>query len=212
MSRLTTTIAILAVLMLWEPLIAAPNTFWGGSIPGLLLQVNQNTSQVNQKTSQNFGQVSSSTKANRVVHDIRLKQDNFFRGQLPPDAFPKSERQVRIRFFRNNRLIAETKADSKGRFTLRYLPTGTGVLAVSAKGATKICFCRLWSPGTAPPLRINPNEPKTSVTARAQGLHVFPSMSFQQVATTLGVVGGAIATPVMWHNIQQDHKAPISGS
>lgn len=196
MSRLVAIITILAVLISWEPLVAVPPVT-SSATPPLAEEV-------------------------QAVHDIELKSGHFFRGQLPGDAFPQSRQGVWVRFFKENRLIAETRTDRQGRFTLRYLPTGTGVLAVSEGQVTKACFCRLWAPGTAPQ-KPDPglNTPTTTLQsrastppliARAQGFHVFPVMSFKQVATVVGVVGGAIAVPVIWHNIEQDHKSPVSGS
>ena len=156
-------------------------------------------------------QATRSPQASAMVHDVHLKSDNCFRGQLPPEEFSESRQGVLIRFYHGDHLIAETKTDRLGRFTLRYLPPGTGTLVVSVNGTAKACFCRLWAPGTSPPVS-QAKQKETNLTTRAQNLHVFPTMSFQQVASVAGVVGGAVATPIVWHNIQQDHKAPVSAS
>ncbi|MGD9128253.1 MAG: hypothetical protein PVH19_12825 [Planctomycetia bacterium] len=196
-------IATLAVLIMWEPLVAAPPA--PAAAPAGVSAPQQQAGQNPRPRPQ----------PQRVVHDIQLKTGYAFRGQLPPDVLARLQRKkgIWIRFYYKNRLIAETRTDELGRFSLQYLPTGPGMLMVGRGKQAKICLCRLWAPGTGPQ-SANANKQQQAApntVARSQNLHVFPTTSFKEVATAVGVVGGAVGTPLIWHNIQQDHKAPVSG-
>ena len=216
MSRLgVVMIVISAVLVSREPLFAAPPVQAVVQPPA---PTSHSAAMPMRYPNQAMPQASR-PQPQRVVYDLQLKKGNIFRGRLPDDLLAQWRRKegIRIRFFdRKNRLIAETRTDRWGQFSLYYLPAGTGTLMVGSGQTAKVCFCRLWTPGTAPPASNNANPrsagPPSSSVARGQNFHAFPTMSFKEVATVAGVVGGAVGAPLIWHNIQQDHKAPVSGS
>jgi hypothetical protein len=76
-------------------------------------------------------------------------------------------------------------------------------------------FYRLWAPATAPPLaetslRVPWSHAGGVSVIRGQRPTVFPITDLRQATAIAGITAGAIATPVIYHNLQMDHQAPRS--
>ncbi len=148
-----------------------------------------------------------------VAADVVLQPGGVLQGVLAPShshpASGPSLKGVRVALLRDGKLVAETKTGKSGRFTVSSLSGGKYVVAVMHQGYVHWHLHRLWSPGTSPP--------KASALARitlkegiVRGQGPLPAVSFSEAALMAGVVVGAVAAPVIYHNAQQSNRVPAS--
>lgn len=116
---------------------------------------------------------------------------------------------ARVAILREGRLVAEVRSDSQGRFAVSKLQGGVYAMAVAGERGVEWTFCRAWSPGAAPP--------KAGGVARValgdgvlRGQGPLPSVKFSEAALMAGVVVGAVAAPIIYHNAQKSNRVPAS--
>ena len=147
--------------------------------------------------------------------DVALHQGGVLRGVVlspPPSPDPKTTTAtpgVRVVLIQGGKAIAEARPDTQGRFTVSGLRGGSYVIAVAGPQGTTSSAIRAWTPAAAPPkatslVQIAPGRN----TIRAQG--PVPAVSFSEAALVAGVVTGAVAAPVIYHNSQQSNRVPAS--
>ena len=114
-----------------------------------------------------------------------------------------------VAILREGRLVAEVRSDSQGRFAVSKLRGGVYAMTVAGEGGVEWTFCRAWSPGAAPPkagqiARVALGEG----VVRGQG--PLPAVKFSEAALMAGVVVGAVAAPIIYHNAQKSNRVPAS--
>ncbi|MBN1911660.1 MAG: hypothetical protein JW818_18100 [Pirellulales bacterium] len=143
-----------------------------------------------------------------LVQDIALRPGGVMRGRLVGD--PNEVASVagrRILLIHQGQVLGETISDEQGRFLLQRLPSGIVELMLDSPDQPRRLFCRLWAPGTAPAgfaheLAVSTTQPVI------RGQNPFLTMGFPNAATWAGIATGAVAAPVIYHNLQQQYKAP----
>jgi hypothetical protein len=110
---------------------------------------------------------------------------------------------------RDGKVVAETRTEQAGRFAVSHLRGGKYVLAVTRADREQWSFYRVWTPKAAPPkanavARLVPGEG----IVRGQG--PLPAVSFSEAALMAGVVAGAVAAPIIYHNAQKSNRIPAS--
>ncbi len=162
-------------------------------------------------------QAASSSKghaASRViVPDVVLQPGGVLQGAVFSGASTSGpERAVagaRVALVREGKTVAETISDPFGRFAVSHLRGGKYVIVIAGKNGLEWSLHRVWTPNAAPP--------KASAVARVvlgrglvRGQGPLPSLSFPEAALMGGVVVGAVAAPIIYHNAQQSNRVPAS--
>lgn len=128
----------------------------------------------------------------------------------PPS--PKGDNAVanlRVALLHNGHAMALTRTDRSGRFALTNLSPGRYQVLVDTPKSATCLTCRVWAPSSAPPTaRHSVDLMLGEGIVRGQG--PFPILSFPQAAALTGVVGGAIAAPVIYHNVKTANRGPSS--
>ena len=116
---------------------------------------------------------------------------------------------LRVALVRDGRAVALTKTDQSGRFALSNLSQGLYQVVVDGPGSPSRRTCRVWSPSSAPPTARDKVEMILGEEViRGQG--PFPILSFPQAAAIAGVAAGAIAAPIVYHNVRSANRGPAS--
>ena len=116
---------------------------------------------------------------------------------------------LRVALVRDGRAVALTKTDQSGRFALSNLSQGLYQVVVDGPGSPSRQTCRVWSPSSAPPTARDKVEMMLGEqVVRGQG--PFPILSFPQAAAIAGVAAGAIAAPIIYHNVRTANRGPAS--
>ena len=140
------------------------------------------------------GQASSGT---RIVRNLPLQQA------------ASSVANLRVALVRDGRAVALTRTDRSGRFALRNLSQGLYQVVVDGPGSPSRRTCRVWDPSSAPPnARASVEMMLGEGIVRGQG--PFPILSFPQAAAITGVAAGAIAAPIIYHNVRSANRVPAS--
>ena len=127
----------------------------------------------------------------------------------PGGAGPKAVANLRVALMRDQRAVAITRTDQSGRFAISNLSEGLFQVVVDSPGGPNRQTCRVWAPSSAPPsARTHLNMMLGEGVVRGQG--PFPILSFPQAAAVTGVVAGAIAAPVIYHNVRSANRGPSS--
>lgn len=159
------------------------------------------------------GKAVASRGRSLVVADVALGAGGVLRGVLLSSRDVQGARVPapgsRVTLLREGRLVAEVRTDSQGRFAVSNLRGGTYAMAVAGEEGLEWTFCRAWSPGAAPPragqvARVALGEG----VVRGQG--PLPSVKFSEAALMAGVVVGAVAAPIIYHNAQKSNRVPAS--
>ena len=116
---------------------------------------------------------------------------------------------LRVALVRDGRAVALTRTDQSGRFALRNLSQGQYEIVVDGPGSPSRRTCRVWVPSSAPP------SARASVEmilgeGIVRGQHPFPILAFPQVAAVAAVAAGAIAAPIVYHNVRTANRGPAS--
>ena len=109
-------------------------------------------------------------------------------------------------FYGRNKSAAAA-VDSHGRFAFRGVRPGVYELR-TGDGAVS-CICRAWNSKAAPPqaagtLRWNP------YAATVRGQFPVPFTNFGNTVAVGGLVGGAIAAPIIYNNAKKQNKIPAT--
>jgi hypothetical protein len=116
---------------------------------------------------------------------------------------------LRVALLREGRAVAITRTDQSGRFALRNLSQGLYQVVVDGPGSPSRRTCRVWGPSSAPPTaRASVDMMLGEGIVRGQG--PFPILSFPQAAAITAVAAGAIAAPVIYHNVRTANQGPSS--
>ena len=116
---------------------------------------------------------------------------------------------LRVALVRDGRAVALTRTDRSGRFALRNLSPGQYQVVVDGPGSPSRRACRAWAHSSAPPTaRAGVDIVLGEGIVRGQSL--FPILSFPQTAAIAGVAAGAIAAPIIYHNVQTANRGPAS--
>lgn len=110
--------------------------------------------------------------------------------------------------WQRDREVGRTRTDALGRFSVVGLRGGV----YQAKAGRGEHLYRLWPARTAPPgaksLAVVVVAGDTIV--RGQAATPLPVVSLPQAAVIGAVVGGAVAIPVIYHNMVIDNRVPVS--
>jgi len=148
-----------------------------------------------------------------VASDVALQPGGVLHGVVVPDlSLRESDRSVahvRVALLRDGKVVAETRSDESGRFSVSSLYGGKYVIAVARQGRVHWHLHRVWLQGTAPHkasavARMVPGEG----IVRSQG--PLPAVSFSEAALMAAVVVGAVAAPIIYHNAQKSNRVPAS--
>jgi hypothetical protein len=148
-----------------------------------------------------------------VVHHAVLGSPNgvLVGRVIPPpgSAGLKAVANLRVALVQDKRAVAMTKTDRSGRFAISNLSEGLFEVVVDGPGSPSRRTCRVWAPSSAPPTARNQMDMILGEgIVRGQG--PFPILSFPQAAAVTGVVAGAIAAPVIYHNVRSSNRGPAS--
>ncbi|MBN2022404.1 MAG: hypothetical protein JW809_06375 [Pirellulales bacterium] len=143
------------------------------------------------------------------VRDVALEPGGLLRGRVAPSS-PGAAAPRRVYLIHQGRVVSEALSDAQGRFLMQRLSGGTAALAVDDAARPDPRAYRLWLPRTAPPGALAEASVPTGVV-RTQNASVL-TMGFPRAAALTGIAAGAVSAPIIYHNIQQNHKppAPIS--
>lgn len=118
---------------------------------------------------------------------------------------------LRVSLVCGHRVVAVTTTDAEGRFAVQNLPAERYTVVVHAAGTVHRRFCRVWSPRAAPRQAVGRiTVPLGGPVVRGNGPSPFPIMTLRQAAVVVGIAGGAIAAPVIYHNTRIDNRVPAS--
>lgn len=148
-----------------------------------------------------------------VVSDVILQAGGVLQGAVfsktSTSGPERAAAGVRVALMRDGKVVAETASDHLGRFSVSHLRGGKYIIATTSKNGTEWSLYRAWTPDAAPP--------KAGVAARVvlgrglvRGQGPLPSLSFPEAALMGGVVVGAVAAPIIYHNAQQSNRVPAS--
>lgn len=147
-----------------------------------------------------------------AIADVVLQSGGVLDGRVASIERPSSEasRPRRVFLVRQGRVVSEALVDGQGRFRMQRLSGGLAFVAVDDPTRIDPRPCRLWPAETAPPGAMARVSLAPDVV-RSQNVS-FLTMGFPRAAALTGIATGAVAAPVIYHNIQQSHKppAPIS--
>lgn len=132
-----------------------------------------------------------------AMTDVALQEGGILVGQvLDPQGLPKSDLRVAVQDVQNREVAAAT-TDPQGRFAVRGL--GGGVYQMVTRDGR--VPCRLWLPGTAPPV-AQPGALLVSGTNTVRGAGPGGGLKFwlTNPLVIAGVIATAIAVPVALSN------------
>jgi hypothetical protein len=185
--------------------------FWSALIPSLAPA--ENAVPVRQSAASSGVRVPSVSAHAIVAADVVLRAGGVMHGVVVTGSSvstaEKAVAGVRLVLLRGGKVVAEAKSDEAGRFSVSGLSGGQYVIAIRHHGNVCWHLCRVWSPGTAPP--------KASGVSRfvlgegiVRGQGPLPTVSFSEAALMAGVVAGAVAAPIIYHNAQKSNRVPAS--
>jgi len=144
-----------------------------------------------------------------VAPSIAAGPGDRIAGNLPSRETTNAVANRRVALVRNGRAVALTRTDQSGRFALSNLSQGLYQVVVDGSGSPSRRTCRVWDPSSAPPnVRASMEMMLGEGIVRGQG--AFPILSFPQVAAITGVAAGAIAAPIIYHNVRTANRGPAS--
>lgn len=148
--------------------------------------------------------------APQLVRDVALGPDGILRGRV----FAPSTRPlwVRIEPAGGPRNAGATVAVDQGRFAVAGLRRGMYHVSLGGGPASVAQVYRVWEAGIAPPAAaaemILVAGPPAVV--RGQRPVTMPAVSLKQAALYSGIVAGAVATPIIYHNARTQNRVPAS--
>jgi len=165
-----------------------------------------------ERQASSVGQGSSlpATKATRlaVTADVVLESGGTLHGVVQ-SATKAPAADSRVTLICDNKVIAEAKCDRLGRFAVSNLRGGKYFVAVAGENGIEWNSYRVWTPKAAPP-KAGSVANVTLGNGLVRGQGPLPSVKFPEAALMAGVVVGAIAAPVIYHNSQKSNRIPAS--
>jgi len=148
-----------------------------------------------------------------TIGDVVLQVDGTLLGQVPR-ADGRDAAGPRVEIVRGRQTVALAGIRGDGRFIVGNLPPGLYRIGFQQPSTTNARFYRVWPAGYAPPQasrELQLTQPASAEQAVVRGRPpVLPMVSPKQALTLGGILAGAIAVPVMHHNIKQDNRIPAS--
>ncbi len=160
-----------------------------------------------------------SNSAATAIEDIAISEDGTVRGRVLGGSAAKRTTALRVKFVHGGRAVAIAAIDAEGRFAVRNIPAGLYRVVVEGSQTSDWRFVRLWYAESAPPsagfeivslTAEPPATPRAEGIVRGQRSMPFPIMSLRQAATVTGIVAGAIAAPLIYHNARISNRVPAS--
>ena len=148
-----------------------------------------------------------------TVADVALQPGGIVQGRIIPaetEFSGANEVPRRVLVVRGGQTVAEAGVDSSGRFVLQRITPGmVDVVLDTPEGADRRSY-RLWTASAAPPSAMAELRLSESRQPVIRGQSSLLTMGFGKAATIAGIATGAVAAPIIHHNIEQDNKAPHS--
>jgi len=114
-----------------------------------------------------------------------------------------------VTLLRGGQTVATATTDIHGRFTVWNLSGGLYRVVVDTADGPSWRFCRVWTFSGAPPHALNGvTVPLGERLLRGQS--PFPVMGFPRAAAVAAIAAGAIAVPIIYHNVKSDDYIPAS--
>jgi hypothetical protein len=148
-----------------------------------------------------------------TVADVAIQPGGIVQGRIIPAETEFSRTRAaphRVFVVRGEQTVAEAAVDSSGQFVLQRIAPGMVEVVLDSPESADRRSYRLWIASTAPPnataeLRLSESG---QPVIRGQGSVL--TMGFRKAAVITGIATGAIAAPIINHNIEQDTKPPHS--
>lgn len=155
---------------------------------------------------------SSQTLPVPLIQDIALQPGGVLLGRVSGALCARRANPaagLRVRLWRANQDVAQTTANTGGRFSFGKLSGGLYGVVVETADGPAWQICRLWSPSTAPPRASNVlTVPLWGPVVRGQSRLFSPS--FPKGAAVTAVAAGAIAAPILYYSGKRDDHIPAS--
>ncbi|HUT12133.1 MAG TPA: carboxypeptidase-like regulatory domain-containing protein [Thermoguttaceae bacterium] len=154
-----------------------------------------------------------SYSAGNVV-DVSLLPDGALSGRVVDFGTAPGQDNVaavQVELLTGRRTVALARTDRHGRFGFENVRPGPYQIVVRSGDGPSRWFLRAWSASSAPP-----HAQKEIVVSigglivRGQHPIVLPVVSLRQAATVTGLVAGAVAAPMIYHNSLVDNRVPTS--
>jgi hypothetical protein len=121
----------------------------------------------------------------------------------------KSCAGLEVRLIHAGQVVAQTRTDAWGRFSVANLRGGVYQVLAGSQVIQSERFCRLWTAKAAPPsARSALALPLADPVVRGQ--LTIPAITFPQAALFTGIVAGAVAPPIIYGKAQHDNRVPTS--
>ncbi len=160
----------------------------------------------------NSRSVAARSNAAKIVDDVTVHADGGLRGRVVGGRSPVELGGRRVSFVLGQRTMAATVTAADGRFGVRNLPGGMYRVAVDGGGTSHGRWVRVLDSSSSGVTRWASEicVPIGGPTVRGQPPSPFPIMSLQQAATVGGIAAGAVAVPVVYHNMLMDNRVPAT--
>jgi hypothetical protein len=140
------------------------------------------------------------------VADVVLHSDGTLHGRVIG-----ATAQQRVIFVRGEVLVAATATTPHGRFQVPELGDGLYRVIVEQPADFRAHYCRVWSPRRAPPVAATElHLPPTAPIVRGKPPASLRVKSLRQAAVWAGIVGGAVAAPVIYRSTLVENRLPAS--
>ncbi|MHB8901307.1 MAG: hypothetical protein ACYC6Y_21370 [Thermoguttaceae bacterium] len=148
-----------------------------------------------------------------AIADVILHDGGILRGEVLAESLgpagPKRVHGARVVLVSHGLVVAETVSDRQGRFALSHLRGGTYVISATGRDGAGCGVCRAWTAGGAP-ARAGSALRIVVAPGLVLGQGPLPALSFSDAALTGGLIVGAVAAPVVYHNAQKSNRVPAS--
>ena len=148
----------------------------------------------------------------KPVGDVALGRGGVLQGEVVCGGNRASDGTVAglpVAVLRGGRTVAATRTDAYGRFAFRDLTGGLHRVLIDAGDGPFLWFFRAWTPEGAPPRaasRLNFVLDRRLI----RGQSPIPGTSLPHAAAITAIAAGAIATPIIYHNVKRDGHIPAS--
>lgn len=132
-----------------------------------------------------------------VVYDVRLGEDNSFRGRLlDPSGKPLADQTVMLR--QAGKALAQSRSGDRGEFSFAGVRAGVYQVTIGASAVV----CRAWTERAAPPIATDQLAIVTHPDV-IRGQQPISSLLSSPLFVGL-IITAAIAIPIAIHNSQDD--------
>jgi len=151
-----------------------------------------------------------------AVVDVSLRPDGSLTGRVVDFSGGGQDNQdnvavAQVELLGGRQTVALDRTDRQGQFRFENVRPGPYRLVVRRGGESTRWFIRAWSVSSAPPhAKQGMVVPVGGLIVRGQHAIVLPAVSLRQAATVTGLVAGAVAAPMIYHNSLVDNRVPAS--